>query len=108
MPATARPVQPIPEAPRMIWDAVGSYNKLPFHLRARGEFEFVKAKPLDDGFTGVPVTGNSGRNTPALSRRSHVDRRELPDRPRLHWANRRRHSPYPIEPSPSIASSAFR
>ena len=48
--------QPIPEAPRMIWDAVGSYNKLPFRLRARGEFEFVKAKPLGDGFVGVPVT----------------------------------------------------
>jgi hypothetical protein len=48
--------QPIPEAPRMICDAVGSYNRLPFHLRARGEFEFVKAKPLGDGFTGVPVT----------------------------------------------------
>jgi len=47
---------PIPEAPRMIWDAVGSYNHLPFHLRARGEFEFVKAKPLGDGFIGVPVT----------------------------------------------------
>ena len=47
---------PIPEAPRLIWDAVGSYNQLPFHLRARGEFEFVKAKPLGDGFTGVPVT----------------------------------------------------
>jgi len=48
--------QPIPEAPRMIWDAVGSYNRLPFHLRVRGEFEFVKAKPLDNGFVGVPVT----------------------------------------------------
>src|SRR5450755_1319726 len=47
---------PIPEAPRMIWDAVGSYNRLPFRLRARGEFEFVKAKPLDEGFVGVPVT----------------------------------------------------
>ncbi len=47
---------PIPEAPRMIWDAVGSYNRLPFRLRARGEFEFVKAKPLDNGFVGTPVT----------------------------------------------------
>src|SRR5664279_1259901 len=47
---------PIPEAPRTIWDAVGSYNQLPFHLRARGEFQFVKAKPLGDGFFGVPVT----------------------------------------------------
>jgi hypothetical protein len=47
---------PVPEAPRMIWDAVGSYNRLPFRLRARGEFEFVKAKPLDNGFVGTPVT----------------------------------------------------
>ena len=48
--------EPVPEAPRMIWDAVGSLYKLPFHLQARGEFEYVKAKPLGDGFTGVPVT----------------------------------------------------
>jgi hypothetical protein len=48
--------EPIPEAPRMIFDAVASANRLPFHLRLRGEYEFVKAKPLGDGFTGVPVT----------------------------------------------------
>jgi Carboxypeptidase regulatory-like domain len=48
--------QPIPEAPRTIWDAVASENNLPFHLQIRGEFEFVKAKPLGDGFVGVPVT----------------------------------------------------
>lgn len=48
--------EPIPEAPRQIWDAVGSINRLPLHLQVRGEFEFVKAKPLGDGFTGVPVT----------------------------------------------------
>jgi len=48
--------QPVPEAPRMIWDAVASENHLPFHLQARGEFEFVRAKPLGDGFVGVPVT----------------------------------------------------
>jgi hypothetical protein len=48
--------EPVPEAPRNIWDAVGSVNKLPLRLQARGEFEFVKAKPLGDGFTGVPVT----------------------------------------------------
>jgi hypothetical protein len=47
---------PIPEAPRMIVDAVGSLNHLPWQLRVRGEFEFVKAKPLGEGFTGVPVT----------------------------------------------------
>jgi hypothetical protein len=48
--------QPIPETPRTIWDAVASENHLPFHLQVRGEFEFVKAKSLGDGFVGVPVT----------------------------------------------------
>ena len=48
--------EPIPEAPRMIWDAVGSLYKLPFKLQAKGEFEFVNAKPLGDGFVGVAVT----------------------------------------------------
>jgi hypothetical protein len=56
--ADARDTQtglPVPEAPRMIWDAVASENKLPLGLQVRGEFEFVKAKPLGDGFVGVPV-----------------------------------------------------
>ena len=39
----------------MIWDAVGSLSRLPWRLQARGEFEFVKGKPLGDGFVGVPV-----------------------------------------------------
>jgi hypothetical protein len=47
--------QPIPEAPRLIWDGVGTADRLPFCLRARGEFEYVGAKPLGDGFTGVRV-----------------------------------------------------
>lgn len=47
--------QPVPEAPRTIWDAVASINRLPWRLQARGEFEYVKAKPLEDGFIGVPV-----------------------------------------------------
>jgi Carboxypeptidase regulatory-like domain len=48
--------EPIPEAPRLIWDAVATENRLPFHLQAKGEFEYVKAKPLGDGFNGVPLT----------------------------------------------------
>jgi hypothetical protein len=48
--------EPVPEAPRLIWDAVASQNHLPLHLEARGEFEYVKAKPLGDGFVGLPVT----------------------------------------------------
>jgi hypothetical protein len=47
--------EPVPEAPRLIWDALGSYNRLPFHLQAKGEFEYVRAKPLGEGFLGVPV-----------------------------------------------------
>lgn len=47
---------PVPEAPRLIFDAVGTIDQLPFHLKARGEFERVGRKPLGDGFTGVPLT----------------------------------------------------
>ena len=41
--------EPTPEAPRLIWDAVATENHLPFGLRARAEFEFVRAKPLGAG-----------------------------------------------------------
>ena len=40
-------------APRLICDAVGSANHLPLKLPVRGDFEYVKAKPLGDGFVGV-------------------------------------------------------
>lgn len=45
----------IPEAPRLIWDAVANVDRLPLGLRARSEFEHVGRKPLGDGFTAVPV-----------------------------------------------------
>jgi len=44
---------PTPEAPRLIWDAVATENHLPFGLRGRCEFEFVRAKPVGDGFVGI-------------------------------------------------------
>ena len=47
--------EPIPEAPRFIWDTVGSLTKLPLRLQVRAEYEYVRAKPLGDGFVGVPV-----------------------------------------------------
>ena len=47
--------EPIPEAPRLIWDGVGTVDRLPLHIRARGEFEYVGRKPLGDGFTSVRV-----------------------------------------------------
>lgn len=47
--------QPTPEAPRLIWDVLGTMDKLPFHLVARFEYEQVGRKPLGDGFVAVPV-----------------------------------------------------
>jgi hypothetical protein len=56
--------QPTPEAPRKIFDVLAVIQKLPFHLQARGEFEYVAAKPLGTGCNpsnlnaeciGVPV-----------------------------------------------------
>jgi hypothetical protein len=54
---------PTPEAPRTILDFLGTVQKLPFRLQARGEFEYVPAKPLGTGCLpdpnaeciGVPV-----------------------------------------------------
>jgi hypothetical protein len=46
---------PTPEAPRLIWDVLGTIDNLPFHLLARGEYEEVGRKPLGDGFVAVPV-----------------------------------------------------
>lgn len=40
---------PTPEAPRMIFDFLGTVEKLPLHMEAKGEFEFVGRKPLGTG-----------------------------------------------------------
>jgi Carboxypeptidase regulatory-like domain len=39
----------IPEAPRLIGDVLGTYQKLPFHLQAKGEFEYVGRKVVGNG-----------------------------------------------------------
>jgi hypothetical protein len=41
--------EPTPEAPRMIFDMLGTIERLPLHLQAKGEFEFVGRKPLGTG-----------------------------------------------------------
>jgi hypothetical protein len=55
---------PTPEAPRTIGDLLGTVERLPFHLEAKGEFEYVATKPLGTGCdplnldaecTGTPV-----------------------------------------------------
>ncbi len=47
--------EPTPEAPRLIWNILGTIDKLPFHLVARGEYGHVGIKPLGGGFDSVPV-----------------------------------------------------
>ena len=55
--------QPTPEAPRTLFDLLGTIQKLPFRLQARAEFEYVGTKPLGTGClpvltaecTGTPV-----------------------------------------------------
>jgi len=47
--------EPTPEAPRVLWDFLGTLDRLPLHLVARGEYEQVGQKPLGDGFVAVPV-----------------------------------------------------
>ncbi len=46
---------PVPEAPRLITDVLGTIDRLPFHLHARAEYEEVGRKPLGDGFVSAPV-----------------------------------------------------
>jgi hypothetical protein len=51
--ADARLVTPsfsiVPEAPRLIGDITGTYQRLPFHLQAKGEFEYVGRKIVSNG-----------------------------------------------------------
>jgi hypothetical protein len=39
----------------MMVAALGSLNQLPWDFGAQAEYEYVKAKPLGDGFTGLPL-----------------------------------------------------
>ena len=100
--------EPIPEAPSFIWDTVASYKHLPFGLWARGEFEYVRAKPLGDGFTGVPGHRVSGRGAEALPRRDACRWRPTFSSPTAIPARRRKCLRFPATRPPSSAWSAFR
>ncbi|MGA2648047.1 MAG: TonB-dependent receptor [Candidatus Sulfotelmatobacter sp.] len=51
----------VPEAPRLIGDLTGTYQKLPFHLQARGEFEYVGKKVVGTACdASQPLTGGTG------------------------------------------------
>jgi len=47
--------EPVPEAPRLIWDVLGTIDRLPFGLQTRGQFSYVGRKPLGEGLVAVPV-----------------------------------------------------
>jgi hypothetical protein len=46
----------VPEAPRTIFDALATLDKLPLGLHVRGEYEYVGHKQLDLGNTQHPGT----------------------------------------------------
>jgi hypothetical protein len=54
--------EPTPEAPRTIFVLLGTIQKLPFHLQARGEFEYVGVKPWGTGC--LPVLTRQCTGTP--------------------------------------------
>ncbi len=64
---------PTPEAPRTIIDALATWNRLPFGVQARAEYEEVGRKPLGDGFVSVPVREFRG----ALVRSFHDNRMDF-------------------------------
>jgi Carboxypeptidase regulatory-like domain len=69
---------PTPEAPRTIFDLLGNLQKLPLHLQARGEFEFVGRKPLGTGCEPNPngeCLGTSVREFRAALVRPFLDSR---------------------------------
>jgi Carboxypeptidase regulatory-like domain len=49
-----------PEAPRLIGDLTGTYQKLPFHLQAKAEFEYVGQKVVGTACdASQPLTGGT-------------------------------------------------
>jgi hypothetical protein len=64
--------EPTPEAPRTIFDLLGTIQKLPFRLQARGEFEYVGTKPLGTGC--LPILINECTGTPVKEFRGAVVR----------------------------------
>jgi hypothetical protein len=51
----------VPEAPRLIGDLTGTYQKLPFRLQAKGEFEYVGRKVVGTSCdASQPLTGGTG------------------------------------------------
>lgn len=64
--------EPTPEAPRTIFDLLGTIQKLPFRMQARGEFEYVGSKPLGTGC--LPIMTNECTGTSVKEIRGAVMR----------------------------------
>jgi len=63
---------PTPEAPRTNFDLLGTIQKLPLQLKARGEFEYVGQKPLGTGC--LPVLTSQCVGTPVKEFRGAIVR----------------------------------
>jgi hypothetical protein len=64
--------EPTPEAPRTIFELLGTIQKLPFRLRMLGEFEYVGTKPL--GMGCLPKLNAECTETPVKECRGAVVR----------------------------------
>ena len=47
--------QPVPEAPRLIIDALGELDRLPWGVQGQSEFAYVGEKPLGEWFHAAPI-----------------------------------------------------
>ncbi len=73
--ADAREIEtgrPTAEAPRTILDLLGMTEKLPMRLQAKGEFEYVGAKPLGTGCNPEPTAQCVGIAVKKFRAQSHV------------------------------------
>jgi hypothetical protein len=69
---------PTPEAPRTLFDLLGSTQHLPFHIQAKAEFEYVGRKPLGTGCApnlDAECTGTSVRELRAQFARPFLQQR---------------------------------
>ena len=69
---------PTPEAPRTLFDLLGSTQHLPFHIQAKAELEYVGRKPLGTGCApniNAECTGTSVRELRAQFARPFLQQR---------------------------------
>jgi hypothetical protein len=64
-PLPGNPYSIIPEAPRLVGDFIGTYRKLPLHLEAKSEFEYVGRKVVGTGCDEAAYYADGGGTNPS-------------------------------------------